>query len=453
MATIKVYSPNSLRSEFEDRYQDGVIKSSLANFGNPPYGSKLLGHLFKPPHDSMFACDPLPPMSWNIEDQYTAPVLLIKRGQCTFDIKVRHAQEIGARVVIVYDDRPENVDLVIMGDSGQGGNLFIPSLLISNEDGTLLSDALDNPQNANLIALTIEFDLPKTPDTINYEVWLSSSHLDFRSFLAGFADIGGSFSKEIAVFTPHYVLFYCYSCKTAGYTREEPDCLGGGRYCAPDPDQSGPLTGRDIVLEDLRQLCVYQLTEIDKNYKTWFNYIRHFNDTCAAGITTACSEEALDRADIETAEVKECIARSVQGSNVNLHDNTLLAAERKVWESSGIAFYPSITINNQTYRGDFEADEVKAALCASYNNIPSVCRVEIDDSDASQGLGVTAVLLIVFLCFGGVAGLLVLYVLYIRRQYRADLRKQVGEAVSQYIALNESMSMQQDSPSVRTYSR
>ena len=35
-----------------------------------------------------------------------------------------------------------------------------------------------------------------------------------------------------------------------------------GKYCAEDPDGGGPVTGRDVVHESLRQLCIYELTAI-----------------------------------------------------------------------------------------------------------------------------------------------------------------------------------------------
>ena len=45
-----------------------------------------------------------------------------------------------------------------------------------------------------------------------------------------------------------------------------PDCFSGGRYCAPDPDMAGPRSGKDIVEEDLRQMCIFNYTR--KNEKT-----------------------------------------------------------------------------------------------------------------------------------------------------------------------------------------
>ena len=42
----------------------------------------------------------------------------------------------------------------------------------------------------------------------------------------------------------HYAIWYCPYCAGLGYTvTDNPDCISGGRYCSPDPDNIGPLTG------------------------------------------------------------------------------------------------------------------------------------------------------------------------------------------------------------------
>ena len=51
-------------------------------------------------------------------------------------------------------------------------------------------------------------------------------------------------------------------------------------------------------------------------------------------------------------------------------DNDILKKERELMLNTGIVFYPMILINNQTFRGDFEADEVKEAICAGFKNPP-----------------------------------------------------------------------------------
>lgn len=60
-------------------------------------------------------------------------------------------------------------------------------------------------------------------------------------------------------FIPRYIIYYCMPCMEKNWTVLNDGCLSGGRYCSPDPDGEGPLIGRDTILEDLRQLCIYQL--------------------------------------------------------------------------------------------------------------------------------------------------------------------------------------------------
>ena len=36
------------------------------------------------------------------------------------------------------------------------------------------------------------------------------------------------------------------------------NCLGKGKYCYYDPDGDGPATGRDILYEILRELCILE---------------------------------------------------------------------------------------------------------------------------------------------------------------------------------------------------
>jgi len=56
--------------------------------------------------DPIEACSTLKPM--NPSESKEAPFLLVKRGNCTFVTKVKYAQLIGAKVVIIMDDRDES---------------------------------------------------------------------------------------------------------------------------------------------------------------------------------------------------------------------------------------------------------------------------------------------------------------------------------------------------------
>ncbi len=41
---------------------------------------------------------------------------------------------------------------------------------------------------------------------------------------------------------------------------------------------------------------------------------------------------------------------STLGQNVEIDDNSLLSEDKKAWNDYEVPFYPSLTVNNQTYR-------------------------------------------------------------------------------------------------------
>ena len=53
---------------------------------------------------------------------------------------MRYAEKAGASVVVVVDDKYENVTNVIMGDNGTGFGIRIPSMLIGKSEGQKLID-------------------------------------------------------------------------------------------------------------------------------------------------------------------------------------------------------------------------------------------------------------------------------------------------------------------------
>ena len=61
--------------------------------------------------------------------------MLLDRGECSFVTKVRNAEKAGASLVVVIDNKLENVQNVIMGDDGTGVGIRIPSMLIGKSEG------------------------------------------------------------------------------------------------------------------------------------------------------------------------------------------------------------------------------------------------------------------------------------------------------------------------------
>jgi hypothetical protein len=437
-AEIYVFSPDQLKREFQAKRTSGAIKSTLANFGNPPYGTIMLGMVFLPDQHQELACEQLTRIDWvDEQDPSSSPVLMVDRGTCHFSLKVKHAQNIGARAVIIVNDRDEDIDSVIITDNGAGGNLYIPTFLISQADGELIKSFIREPLYARLVTLNLHFNFPRSVGVVNYEIWLSSGDSRGVEFVQEFSVIGKKLKKDF-VFTPRYVMWYCPSCSLTNFNNNELNCLSGGRYCAPDPDLSGPLTGRDVLYEDLREICVFQQTK--HNYDDWFDYMVALNSTCSKGISESCSFAAMDKTDVDIKKVKTCVAASFQGDNHAINDNTLLREQRQAWSEINLGFYPAVTINNQTYRGDLEAEAVFIAICSGFDSQPEVCRPS-SHTDSAEGnqLSAWTVALLVLLSFGGAVVVMLVYILWMRRKYKAEMRRQLSGAVHQYMALSEAV--------------
>lgn len=124
------------------------------------------------------------------------------------------------------------------------------------------------------------------------------------------------------------------------------------------------------------------------------------------------------------------------GSNLKDYkaENEILAEEKRYWNEYGAHFYPSIVINNRTYRGSFEPEAVFNSLCAGIKYPPAICS---DAYDNNQFISRTFVFYVVF-------ALIILNVILIycyrrvsQREMKEDMRMHVNSAVSQYFALSQ----------------
>ena len=110
--------------------------------------------------------------------------MLLDRGNCSFVTKVRNAERAGASLVVVIDDRQEDIKNVIMGDDGTGTGIRIPSMLIGKDSGKVLKDfAVTSDSKATLSA---EFVLANPNNYAEVELWYSSNNVLALDFIKEF---------------------------------------------------------------------------------------------------------------------------------------------------------------------------------------------------------------------------------------------------------------------------
>lgn len=354
------------------------------------------------------------------------PIIIVKRGTCSFVTKVRNIEHAGGRAAIVVDDKFEDVQYVIMSDDGTGGGIRIPSMLVGKGDGQKLIDWLEslggtqtkkhvplpgdfdfdseiepdeddedsedvNPrkpkklsreekENKRLLEqsyIGIQFNMDKPDNRVEYDIWFTSTDDRALDFINNFKEYDALLGNKVLM-TPHYITFDCQQCDDS---KRNNDCYGEGKFCALNQSNIN-LKGQEIINEDLRQACVYNNSMSDNgNAQNFWDYMARAHASCAGYINEDCSKRVHSDLNLDFDETMGCVRKSFDKSNGvgnPQSGNIALESERQYWNNYGANFYPSIVINNRTYRGVFEPEAVFEAICAGFKNLPSQCKRGID---------------------------------------------------------------------------
>lgn len=223
-------------------------------------------------------------------------------------MKVWNAQQAGAAAVLVannvdeplitMDSPEENIDA-----DGYIEKIGIPSALIDKSFGDSMKEALKNKEDV-MVKLDWRESMPHPDKRVEYEFWTNSNdecgarcdeQMNFVKDFKGNAQVleRGGYTQ----FTPHYITWYCpqafilsSQCKT--------QCINRGRYCAPDPEKDfgEGYQGKDVVFENLRQLCVHRVTNESKRSWVWWDFVTDFHIRCSMKnkrYSIQCAEDVM----------------------------------------------------------------------------------------------------------------------------------------------------------------
>ncbi|KAG9439433.1 hypothetical protein H6P81_019598 [Aristolochia fimbriata] len=377
--SISVVSPDHLRGG-----HDGAI----ANFGVPDYGGTMMGIVAYPGKgsngcekfdgDKSFASSPSRPV-----------VLLLDRGDCYFALKVWHGQEAGAAAVLVADNIDEpliTMDTPEESSDAEGyiEKIRIPSALINRSFGESLKKAVEKNQEV-LIKIDWTESMPHPDSRVEYELWTNSNdecgircdeQMNFVKNFKGHAQILERMGYTL--FTPHYITWYCpeafllsKQCKS--------QCINHGRYCAPDPEQDfgEGYEGKDVVIENLRQLCVHRVANESGRSWVWWDFVTDFHIRCSMKkkkYSKECGEDVIKSLGLPLEKILKCM-----GDPDADVDNEVLKneQERQIGRGSrgDVTILPTLVINNVQYRGKLERSSVLKAVCAGFEEStePPIC--------------------------------------------------------------------------------
>ncbi|CAL9120359.1 unnamed protein product [Musa acuminata var. zebrina] len=389
--SLMVISPSEIKGKHD---------SAIGNFGIPQYGGSMAGAVVYPKENAA-ACD-----EFSRPDLFRSKVgalpnfLLIDRGDCLFTKKVWNAQNAGASAVLVVDDKDEpliTMDLPLEDDESAKyiQNITIPSALIDKRFGEQLKTAVRSGEMVN-VNLDWREAVPHPDERVEYELWTNSNDecgakcdmlMNFLKEFRGVAQLleKGGYSQ----FTPHYITWYCpqafiisKQCKS--------QCINKGRYCAPDPEQDFSLgyDGKDVVIENLRQLCVFRVANESKRPWVWWDYVTDFHIRCPMNekkYNKDCADTVMESLGLDIKKVEQCMGDPNADS-----DNPLLKMEQDAQVGTGsrgdVTILPTLIVNNRQYRGKLEKKAVLKAICAGFEETTEPPACLSDDIETNECL-------------------------------------------------------------------
>eukprot|EP00808_Paulinella_micropora_P010849 g70477.t1 len=398
---LTVVQPESLKNQFPG----GSVTMRPALFGVVPYGRSIVGTVVYATPGDRSGCAPLPWMA-NWDNINTPLIMLIDRGECMFVTKVRHAQEAGAQAAVIVDNVDES-SLPYMADDGTGNDITIPSMLVYKRDGAKIKTEL---QQNKTVVLRMAWDVPIDNDgTVNWKLWTSPWEPMTRDFKGTFKNAVQKLGSR-ANFTAN---FYIIDGSRNGCTRSADHCgntcTNEGRYCYTDPDSdtSLGLSGRQVVAESLRQICLFEETRKRSDLTLWWEYAGMQQEFCDNEWDDTCTREIL--VDLRGQTLGNALADAVQAcvtasGGLTTGPNTKLDAEIRKASVDGIIWLSTVIANNVQYRGGFTCQTpmdittcgVLDFLCAAYKPEDKPCAC-----DSNPGCGLCIVRDECAVCGGG----------------------------------------------------
>ena len=269
-------------------------------------------------------------------------------------------------------------------------------------------------------------------------------------------------------FSPHYITY-----KSLEYSinnnKTIPNCIGKGLYCALPRYDIGILDGRNIIIENIRQKCIFNIAKnkynstkyklSEKNLKEknliYFNYMANFKEHCInkteAGnkFDSDCAEKVLNIIELDKDFVEECIESSyISEDDLNkINTYKILEEENNAKSLYHIRILPSILINKKQIASTWNSMNVMEAICAGFNKRHFLCNQILEDfslnknsDENDDGVSGTVYFLMIFVAII-LNGLIFLFCKFYlnrkieRRMEEVDMNGTINSVLSNYLKL------------------
>ena len=375
---LSIIGPSDLSSQYGNRPIDIVFKKMSDNSHFYVHGEVIFENITQE-HN---ACQDLGilPRSPN-QNQFSEDfkILLAYIGSCPIIQKARNAQSAGASMLVLINNNDQDINTVILDEDTYQSDIKIQVGLISQMNGKIFQNyILSNPQNKIMVEINFQEKLPKKK--VELKFFFSSSELRAYEMISNISSYIDKFSDQVD-FIPIYITHPIPSYDPNNAKREL-NCVTKGKYCYFPKETTITQDGQNILMENLRQKCMYQKSVENKNMKYYYQYLEYFHKNCLLVPTPRfnerCSKQNLDIMGFGIDYLDECVAdsfgvRTLLSSSFIDNENEIFKNDYNEILNYKLSVFPAVIIDDAPIFGIIKEYKIAEALCRVVEIKPSFC--------------------------------------------------------------------------------
>ena len=298
-------------------------------------------------------------------------LFLVLQGEWSIFDKAQNIQAAGGKLAILVDFDKNSITTVLSLSISDHSKIHIPMIIIEKDVGDKIIEYYESQfnlqQNPN-VHIQVEFRVNKPDDRVEYDVWLSSANEKGLKFIQDFYRLHKLFKSDV-LFQPRYFTWSCLSCSQEV---KERDWLYNGKYWSFSDYKHGEQ-GSKIILENLREKCVFLYAKFNGNEKKWWEYMLTRSRLIRESsiwfdkYSEKCSQEAHKLTYISWDDTSKWVDKSLKENNGE--ENRYLKEDQELWMKLNLHTIPMVVINEQPYLGELDPLNVFKTICSTHKYI------------------------------------------------------------------------------------
>lgn len=257
-------------------------------------------------------------------------------------------------------------------------------MLIRKSDGDAIKRAITHAEGVSNVMIKFDWGIPSPDGRVEWDLWQSSWDEHSMVILDKLEPMVAAFGVR-AFHTPHFVSYN--GSKVGCHVNSHGNvcgnmCLNRGRYCLLDPspshDQDIGASGADVVVENLRRLCLWQFASKKEPgvALNWWKYVKDSDRMCGQDELIfkqkVCTEKIMKKYGFDPVQVDKCM--QPYGLDVDAV-NPILEKELEKQAELELLRLPALYVDGVHARGKIDSASVLSMVCAGFglHDPPAIC--------------------------------------------------------------------------------